>query len=351
MYTDVYVDGMSSSKDVTMLSIMNMRGSLAKKYMTGLDFEKVWMTCKNGSPVLRCFNNAAEYSCKRDPSTVEISFATLGGEECKPVRGIPGYTKITEGFLPVPKFYGYEFKGWHHYDSYGAPFELDVFPNYDIFLYAQWEEVGFLVDFEDKIDTQYDINSGVEVYKPGVAKYNPKYLHGGYRALHTLADSEVAPTFLLTYANRLEVGMEYEMTMHITSDSNVKSGKIELIHTNYPDVNDEKLGRQSGFELSDIKIGEWKEYKFIFTANTPYLLIEAPKGCSLYFDDIHLVPTGVKGELGNIITFEPEPQENMTGANTSKLILPIIIVCCVSLAVVIILATVIILIVRRKKAK
>lgn len=346
-YTNVYVDGTTHSSDATMLSIMHMRGDSAKQYMSGLDFENIWQTCNDGSPVLRCFSDAKQYTCLREPSTVEISFATLGGEKCEPIRGVPGYTKITEDLLPVPKYYGYKFNGWYHHDSYGAPFELEVFPNYDISLYAQWEEIGFLVDFEDAVDPQYDLNDGVELYKPGAAKYNPKYIYSGYRALHTIPDADVAPVFLLSYTNTLEVGKEYEITVHIASDTSGASGKVDIIHTNYPDVNDETLGYQNGFEYSNLKKDEWKEYKFKFTANSPFVLIRTTSGSSLYFDDIHVVPTGNEGETGKLISSEPQE----TIGFFKILIVPVIIVSLTVVAVLIALTITIAIKTYRKRIR
>lgn len=346
VYKNCYVDGRTYSPEASMLSVMYMRGDTAKQYMSGFDFSKVWQTVEKGSPVLRCFENPEKYSCKRDPSMVEISFATMGGEKCESIKGIPGYTKLTKDDLPVPVYYGYKFNGWYHHNSYGAPFELDTFPNYDITLYAQWEQTGFLVNFEDAVDETYDINAGVEVFKPGVARYNPKYIYGGYRALRTVPDAGVDPIFLLSYKNKLEVGKEYEMTVHITTDSDVASGKVMLLYTNHPDANAQILGEQKGFEFSDLSKAEWQEFKFKFTASSPYLLIKTSAGASLYFDDIQIVPTGNEGEVQ--IFASPEPPKPVLDIPEQP-IMPIVIVSITALIIAVLLATIIILKARKRK--
>lgn len=62
------------------LSLLRMKGEVAKTNMKGLDFKNVWKTVSAGDPVLRIFNSE-RYTNTDEPQKVEISFATNGGNE------------------------------------------------------------------------------------------------------------------------------------------------------------------------------------------------------------------------------------------------------------------------------
>ncbi|MBQ5816551.1 MAG: hypothetical protein IIW33_03715, partial [Oscillospiraceae bacterium] len=345
---NVYIDGIDESGRAVMLSVMYMRGEGAKNHLKGFDFNGVWTTVKDGTPVLSCFANAEEYSCKREPNKVTISFGNLGGAKLDVVTGIPGYTPITENTIPKPYRYGYLFKGWHHFNEYGAAFELDVFPDFDITLYAEWEEVGFTVSFENELDEKYDYNTGMELYKPGIAGYNPLYIRNGWRSLHAKADSEVEPTFLLSYENALEVGKEYHLSIWILTDKEGAEGEIKFTHSNYPDVNLEGIGYQTAFKYSGLKIGEWTQYEVKFIANAPYILISSPVGQSIFFEDIHVVPTGEEGELGGLKQTEQQSAANTPNDNNNTNFV-IIIVVCAAVLVLAVGAVLTIVIIRKKR--
>ena len=203
--------------------------------------------------------------------------------------------------MPRPYRYGYLFKGWHHFNEHGAPFELTVFPDFDITLYAEWEEVGFTIGFENDFDEKYDFNSGIELHKPGIAGYNYKFVKNGWRSLHAKGDSTVDPTFLLSYENPLEVGKEYHITMWLTTDADSGvSGEIKFIHSNYPDVNLDGIGWQTAFKYTGLKAGQWKQFEATIVANAPYILVSSPAGQSLFFEDIQVVATGKEGKTGGL---------------------------------------------------
>ncbi len=347
--TNAYVDGIDESGSAVMLSVMYMRGESAKANLKGFDFNSVWKTVKGGTPVLKCFADAEKYSCKREPSKVSINFGNLGGIKLDAVSGIPGYTQITEDTIPKPYRYGYLFKGWHHFNEYGAPFELDVFPDFDITLYAEWEEVGFTVSFENELDEKYDYNSGMELYKPGIAGYNPKFIRSGWRSLHAKADSQTAPTFLLSYENALEVGKEYHLSIWLSTDTEGASGEVIFTHSEKPDVNLEGIGYQTAFKYSGLKVGEWTQYEVKFIANAPYILISSPVGQSIFFEDIHVVPTGEEGKLGGLKQTEQQIAANKPDNTQNNTVLVTVIIICASVIVLAAIAVSAVIVIRKKK--
>ena len=346
---NVYVDGIDESGRAVMLSVMYMRGESARERLKGFDFNGVWKTVKGGTPVLGCFTDAEEYSCKREPSKVTISFGNLGGAKLDVVTGIPGYTPITENTIPKPYRYGYLFKGWHHFNEYGAPFELDVFPDFDITLYAEWEEVGFTVSFENELDERYDYNSGIELYKPGIAGYNPQFIRSGWRSLHAKADSKIEPTFLLSYENALEVGKEYHLIIWLSTDTDGASGEIKFTHSEKPDVNLEGIGYQTAFKYSGLKVGEWTKYEVKFIANAPYILISSPTGQSIFFEDIHVVPTGEEGKLGGLKQTQQQSAANKPDNTQNNTVLVTVIIVGASVLVLAAIAVSAVIVIRKKK--
>jgi len=293
---NIYVDGPKYYLNaVNTLNLMAMKGEYARKFMPALDYENVWKIVEDGTPVLRVFGSD-KYTCTRDARKVTIKFNTGGGSQCEPITGYPRFTEITK--LPTPTRYGYKFDGWYHYAELDVPFELKVFPEYDIYLFPKWVQVGFSRDFEkNDINTRYDINGSVRHYRAGVRGYNIDYVHGGMKSLQCRGDTKFNPAFLLSYKNKLNVGEVYELTFWMTTETENASGKIELIHTKYPDVHDEIYAVETCLEFKNLKVGVWKQYKIKFTAGTPYLILRTPSDTCLYFDDIQIYETGKKGKF------------------------------------------------------
>ncbi len=363
---NLYVDGpLNQVQDAQVLNPKAMFGKNAIKWMEGFDFENVWMTVEEGTPVLRIFGSE-KYSCKREPQKVSIEFLALGGSKCDTIYGYPRFTEITK--LPTPTRYGYRFDGWYFYEEYDIPFNLETFPDYNIWLYPKWVETGFTKDFEkNTINTKYDINGSVRHFRPGAKGYNMDYIYGGMKSLHCLGDTKYNPTFLLSYENTLTVGNVYEMKFWLTTDMESASGEIKLVHTNYPDVHDEIYAYETGTQFNGLKNGEWKQYTVRFTAGTPYVLIQTPSNTSIYFDDIQVIDTGLKGEFkgtlatGKLDNGADEPDDNTsdndnTDSKTnvknekeSSNIAIIIVICAGAVVLLLAVAVVIIIVLKRRK--
>ena len=221
---------------------------------------------------------------------VTISFDSMGGTELEPITGIAGETKITSDMLPAPTKEGYTFLGWRHFNEYGAPFELEVFPNYDIKLVAAFKPNGFTVNFEGSINSTFDYNSGIELYGTKTENYDGKLVKSGWNCLRTVRGNK-APLFLLSYQNRLEAGYEYEFTIYLKSENNV-GGNVEFVYLNNPDIRDKSAGEYWAFNISDMKKNEWCKYTVKFIAAAPYLAVKMPNVDGLYIEDVYVEKTG-----------------------------------------------------------
>lgn len=351
--TNYYHDGSLNGVPGNTLGLLWMRGESAREFMTGLDYENVWKIVENGTPVLRCFKNAEKYSCRREPAKVMIEFVTGDGEKLEPIYGLPGWDKIPEE-LPVPELYGYEFGGWYFFDSCDIPFDLEVFPQYNMYLHAKWIQCGFDQNFEGDIDEEYDIGLGTQLFKPGVAGYNPRYLHGGLRSVHTLGDGENPGLFLLSYENMLTVGNQYDIYFWVATSTENASGTVQLLHANHGQVDSDIVGYETAFEFTGLQVGKWTQYKYTFTANAPFILVKTPADVELYFDDIQVVDLKTKGTLGDLEGFNPdvvggEPKEEEN--NNDMTMLWIIIAIAGGVILLGAVATVVIVVANKNKKK
>ena len=243
----------------------------------------------------------AEEPEETEPVQVSISFNSMGGSECETIYGYAGQTAITKDMLPTPTKVDYTFVEWRHFNEYGAPFELEVFPNYDIELVAYFEPIGFNVTFEESIHEVYDINSGIMLYEPDTKGYKQSMVKDGWRCLKTKS-SVNKPMFLLSYTGKLEVGMEYELSMWLKTENSSAKGKIDFLYTENPDVRAQVIGFTETFSLNDMKKGEWQEYRVKFVAAAPYIIVRTPNVNNLYIDEITVRDTGASGNIPELKT-------------------------------------------------
>ena len=291
-----YIDGRKGKvKGIKSLGITFMKGDQAEEKMVGFDFENIWMTVEDGTPVLRCFENAENYSSHHDPYLLEMSFATEGGSECESIFGFAGQT-LEPGQLPVPERRGYVFDGWYTSTYKIIPFDIDYFPDYEMVLYAKWTQIGFEQGFEGVLDELYDINSSIIHFKPGLMNYTPKYIHGGLKSIRAVSGGETEPVFLLSYENPFEVGKEYDVIFWVGATDDSSSGTIELLAASDPHVYSDTQNIKT-ISYDGLSANEWREFSFKFVANAPYMLVRTVSDKDLLFDDFSVVPTGKTGEV------------------------------------------------------
>ena len=332
--SDVYHCGRRGmvSGAVSIATLM-IRGDAAKQNMPKLDYDNVWMTVNNGTPVLRCFANAERFSDTTMPEKVEVTFSTQGGSVCESITGYPLYTELKVSELPIPTKYGYEFAGWYHFSGGFVAVEDGVFPGYNTVFFAKWIPKGFTVDFEGNLNSKYDYNSAAEHYKPGVAGYLPLYVKNGLKSMHTSLDGEKS-MFLLSYENKLEVGEEYTMDLWIYNASDVKETKLSFIYANHPQVDSDIIASEKK-SVENMEQKLWKKHTVTFVASSPYLLIGSDS--EMYFDDIQLVPTGKQGKV-----LTADKKQDLKNNN-------ILVTAAVSSVVILALASVMFILVYSKK--
>ena len=197
-------------------------------------------------------------------------------------------------------------------------YPLDVFPEYDITLYAKWTDVSIRQGFESYpflTPGEEGLGQDYEVYRPGTIGYDGTYVHDGNKSIHRIGKEAGTQDFTLfdEEMGGLTIGNEYRLSFWVYRDSvHNGSDSIQLVQTDYLDVSRPSHGNQTICKLDQLKQGEWQGVGVTFIAQTKYLSLRTPGLSSLYFDDAVIASTG---RTGGIIDSESgnEPGSADTG--------------------------------------
>ena len=287
-------------------------GENAKTTMEGLDWEEeigdggTWRTVEGGTPVLTVFakHRTAEelekFSCIGFPTpSTTLSFSTGTSEVVVDDIVAPMYSKIT---LPTPTREGYNFKGWHTFSDLTYLYPYDYQPPRNLVLYAEWEAKGVLQNFENYPNTLWDCDDKVwELNKPGIKSgYKSEYVHKGGKSMHLLGTSSENTDLLLNYEDMLTEGQSYTMTFWLTTDNASNPATLlSLVHNSKPVYLDTEVASEPMAVATGLKVGEWVQYSYSFTAKTKWVSLRATGNSSLYFDDIMITPISGVVNLNN----------------------------------------------------
>lgn len=300
----------------TKLSKPEMRqGELAKESMPGLDWENTigdggtWRVVEDGTPVLTVFakhRTAEELEMFSDKAfaapNVTITLVTGTPDiDLDPLVGSM-YSKVhlpdLSGTRP-----GYEFTGWYAFSDYTLKYEYDTFIARDVVLYAGWESLGIIQNFEQYTDTIWDSDEDYWILnKPGAkGGYKSKYVRNGSKSMHLLGELPETADVLLNYEDMLEVGKNYTISFWVSTDKeNNPATVLSLVHNSLPVYKDTAVATESMIVTKGLTVGEWVQYSYTFTAQTKWISLRATGGSSLYFDDVFIIPTDAQAN-GNVI--------------------------------------------------
>ena len=252
-----------------------------------------WLAIKDGTPIPSIFakhRTEEELIALSDtnfsPPEVTVSFIT-NTDDVK-VDDIVGkmYSKLT---LPTVSRDGYIFKGWHVFDDFSYLYDRDYFPPRDLQLFAEWEATGITQNFEEYTDTIWDYDSDQwRLNKPGAkGGYKNAYVRNGAKSMHLLDTNTEAVDCLINYEQMLEPGSAYTIKFWVATDKeNNPATLLTLVHNKKPVYLDTQVAAENMAVVTGLKVGEWVQYSYSFTAQTKWISIRATGGSSLYFDDI-----------------------------------------------------------------
>ncbi len=267
-----------------------------------------WIEIDGGTPIPSIFakHRDAEQLLELSdtnfsPPEVTVSFVT--GTNDVVVDSMRGkmYSKLS---LPTITRDGYTFTGWYVFDDLSLEYPKDYFPPRDLQLYAGWELNGVVQDFENYADSIWDYSKeSWHLNKPGAkGGYNNAYVRNGAKSMRLLDTNTEPANFLINYEDMLEPGQAYTIKFWVTTDKAENPATLlTLIHNEKPVYLDTQVAAENMAVVTGLKVGEWVQYSYSFTAQTKWASIRATSGASLYFDDI--VIAKIDGTLngGNLI--------------------------------------------------
>lgn len=293
----------------TRLTKPEMRiGQLAKDTMTKLRWEETlgdggsWRVVDDGTPVLTVFGKhrtAEELEKFSDTnfSPPDVTITLISGTsdiDLDPLKG-PMYSKVT---LPTLSRDGYVFTGWYAFSDYSLLYPYETFIARDVVLYAGWEPIGYIIDFESHTDSKWDYDTDYwRMNKPGVkGGYKNAYVRNGSKSLHLLGELSDTSDALLNYEDMLEIGKTYTMSFWVTTDkTNNPATILSLVHNSIPVYLDSEVASETMVVVKGLKVGEWVQYTYTFTAQSKWISFRATGDSSLYFDDIQIIPVESNG--------------------------------------------------------
>ena len=281
-------------------------GDVAQEAMPLLDWENTWRTVDEGTPVLRVFDKHRTDAEVNDPNNKRVSvsadyfsmvgvaapnttltFSTGDPDITVPKVVAPMYSTLSP--LPTITRPGYEFLGWYVFEDPAIPYDLGYHPARDLTLHAGWAKKGVTQDFENYTDTFWDYDSEYwTLNKPGAkGGYKVEYFRTGSKSMHLLGTSAEPVDCLLNYEQMLEPGKSYTMTFWVNTDKeNNPATLLSLVHNSKPDYLDSAVAVENMAVVTGLKVGEWVQYSYSFTAQTKWVSLRATGGASLWFDDI-----------------------------------------------------------------
>lgn len=252
-----------------------------------------WISVEDGTPVPSIFaKNRTEEQFRAlsdtnfSPPDVTVSFMTNTDEVTVPDMVGPMYSKLT---LPTVSRDGFEFTGWYVFEDITMEYPKDYFPPRDLQLFAGWKATGVVQNFENYTDTLWDYNSDYwRLNKPGAkGGYKNAYVRNGARSMHLLDTNTEPSAFLVNYEQMLEPGQAYTIKFWVATDKeNNPATLLTLVHNEKPVYLDTAVAAENMAVATGLKVGEWVQYSYSFTAQTKWVSIQATGGSSLYFDDI-----------------------------------------------------------------
>ncbi len=257
--------------------------------------EETWSVVEDRVPLPTVFKrNRTEEEFKAlstdkfDTPKVTVSFVTGDAEIVVP--DLVGDMYAREDFkLPVLERPGFDFTGWYVFDDCSIEYPHDYFPPRDLILYAGWNQMGVIQDFENYPDTIWDYDAEYWILnKPGAkGGYKNKYVRYGSKSMHLLGNKPESADCLLNYEQMLVPGTAYTISFYVTTDKeNNPPALLSLVHNDYPDYLDTGIAMENMAVVTGVKEGEWKKYTYSFTARTQWVSIRATGNSSLYFDDV-----------------------------------------------------------------
>lgn len=229
-----------------------------------------------------------------------VFFNANGGDTVDPISGEPGEAF---GTLPTPTRAGYMFNGWFTDEKCETPLTATTYGEEDITLYADWIIGKFSENFEDfpVSVSATGLGGGHKIYNTTNFKdsYDKANVKSGSASLYRDGTSKGTKAFTLCRdtAYALTKGKQYTLTFYVKpTDVTAAEGTIALIgmSNNTTGINSPSSTNVIT-TVGALKVGEWQQISYTFTASDKYIGIQTTAGNSMYFDNVTVTLKGYTG--------------------------------------------------------
>lgn len=342
----IYLQDVYCYSDKTVLATTRVKrpqwrvGEEAKTAMPNLDWENVWRTEPEGTPVLRIFDkpgrSASQFSDKNfQIDTVKINFITGDSSiVLDPIEGKP-YEKVT---FPEISRAGYTFTGWYAFSDFSLLYPYEFFLSRDLNVYAGWKKNGVFQDFESYPYSMYDCDDTRWNYnKPGSrVGYKFEYVHTGTKSMQLLDNAATSADLLINYEDWLTVGQDYTIMFWVATDKADTNATFSLVQNNHPDYLDTEVSVEPMVTVTGQQVGEWKQYSYDFTAQTNWVSLRVTGNSSLYVDDVTVAVKGTVVSSGNNNVVNPDANGiSPNTADTNTVIALVSVIMCAAIIMIV----------------
>ncbi len=229
-------------------------------------------------------------------STV-ITLNSKGGDYIDPVSGNPGDPIV----LPKPSRAGFKFGGWYTEEGLTNKFTQTTYGEEDIVLYANWILGKFTEGYEEfPSAAMMGVAAAYEIYNKDNADvvFDKANVHAGNTSVFRNGTKAGTKGFTICRETGLTLGKgeQYTVTFYVkpTNVTNA-AGVINLVQmssntaVNIPDTTDVIT------DVGSLKVGEWQQVSYTFTANQQYIGITTTEGNDIYFDSFTVTLKGYTG--------------------------------------------------------
>lgn len=266
-----------------------------------------WRVVENGTPLLTIFDkhrdDADRFSNSNfTPPLTTLTFSTGDPDVEAPAAVTAPMFSALE--LPTISRPGYTFTGWYVFDDPAVLYDYGYHPARDLTLFAGWVSSGITQNFENYPNSIWDCDSDYWMFnKPGAkGGYKNEYVRNGSKSMHYMGVGTAPADCLLNYEDMLTVGQAYTMTFWVTTDKESNPATLlSLVHNSKPDYLNSGVAVENMAVATGLKVGEWVQYSYSFTAQTKWVSLRATGGASLWFDDIVIAEIDGTLEGGKLI--------------------------------------------------
>ncbi len=227
-----------------------------------------------------------------------IVFNTNGGKQLDAISGDPGDKLV----LPTPVRAGYKFRGWYTDIGLTNPVTAKVFGDEQMVLHAKWQVGKFIEDFEDFPATvaTMGVAGAYSFYSKSTDGFDASNIRNGETSLFRSGATAGVKNFTAMRSDdlKLSIGEKYTVTLYVKPTAiGDAAGTISLVEMGtYTGSAQGKLGDILA-KVSDLKVGEWNEISYTFTAKSEFIGIATTAGNDMYFDDITVKLNGYTGSV------------------------------------------------------